>query len=248
VALALGVALAAASSLIAAAPALALARVQAAAVRPVHASLTRLSDLRTLSRWAYPQDEARVRSAPSAHAHAIGRLKFLTSDEQAQLYLALAAEQPASGAAWVRVELPGRPNGRRGWVPRAALGPFHTVRGYLLIDRARLRATLFDHGRAAFSAPVAVGKPGTPTPAGRFYVTEKLRTLNAPAYGPYALGTSAYAPTLAEWPGGGVVGVHGTNEPQLVPGRPSHGCVRMRDADIARLWHVIAVGTPIEIT
>jgi lipoprotein-anchoring transpeptidase ErfK/SrfK len=67
-------------------------------------------------------------------------------------------------------------------------------------------------------------------------------------YGPYALGTSAYAPTLAEWPGGGVVGIHGTNEPQLIPGRPSHGCVRMRNADITRLWHLISVGTPIEIS
>ena len=77
---------------------------------------------------------------------------------------------------------------------------------------------------------------------------EKLRAVGSPAYGPFALGTSAYAPTLGEWPGGGVVGIHGTNEPQLIPGRPSHGCIRMRDADVARLWSLIGLGTPIQIT
>jgi lipoprotein-anchoring transpeptidase ErfK/SrfK len=54
-------------------------------------------------------------------------------------------------------------------------------------------------------------------------------------------------PTLSEWPGGGVVGIHGTNEPQLIPGRPSHGCIRLRNADITRLWQMIQIGTPIEI-
>ena len=77
---------------------------------------------------------------------------------------------------------------------------------------------------------------------------EKLRAIGSPIYGPYAIGTSAYAPKLSEWPGGGVVGVHGTNEPQLIPGDPSHGCVRLRNPDITRLWHLIAIGTPIDIT
>jgi lipoprotein-anchoring transpeptidase ErfK/SrfK len=124
----------------------------------------------------------------------------------------------------------------------------HTVDGYLLVDEQDLRATLFRDGHAIFSAPVGVGKASTVTPAGHFYVMEKLVTVNAPVYGPVALGTSAYAPTLSEWPGGGVVGVHGTDEPQLIPGRPSHGCIRMRNADMVRLWNLIQVGTPIEIT
>ncbi len=211
------------------------------------AVVTRLSDQRTLSRWAYPMSEAVARATASADARPVGRLRFLTGDDQAQLYLALASASLASGATWVQVELPGRPNGQTGWVPRAALGSLHVVRGYLRIDRGSLRATLFRDGRAALSFPIGVGKPSTITPPGHFYVTEKLITLNDPAYGPYAVGTSAYAPTLSEWPGGGVVGIHGTNEPQLIPGRPSHGCIRMRNADIASLWRVIALGTPIDI-
>ena len=183
-----------------------------------------------------------------------GALATRTSDRAAAL---LDQRQPgaavhgaglcAAGQTWIEVELPGRPNGQRGWVLRAALGTLHVVRGYLLIDRERLRATLFREGRTVFRAPIGVGKASTATPAGHFYVLEKLTTLRAPFYGPYAVGTSAYAPTLSEWPGGGVVGIHGTDEPQLIPGRPSHGCIRLRNGDITRLWRLIGLGTPIQI-
>ena len=216
-----------------------------AASRPVYGQL---SNMTTATRWAYPMDEAVVRSSPSSRGRTVGRLRYLTGDEQAELYVVLASARLRSGQVWLRVEVPGRPNGRTGWVPRRALGSFHLVDGYLHVDEQRLVATLYRKGRAIFSAPVGVGKSSTVTPTGHFYVMEKLRTLNAPAYGPYALGTSAYAPTLSEWPGGGIVGIHGTNEPQLIPGRPSHGCIRMRNADVARLWSIIEVGTPIDIT
>jgi len=160
----------------------------------------------------------------------------------------LASARLRSGQTWLQVEVPGRPNGRTGWVPRQALGSLYLIDGYLHVDEQRLQATLYRDGKPIFSAPVGVGKASTVTPTGHFYVMEKLRTVNAPVYGPFAIGTSAYAPTLSEWPGGGIVGIHGTNEPQLIPGRPSHGCIRMRNADVARLWSIIQLGTPIDIT
>ncbi len=212
------------------------------------AALARLSNLHTVSRWAYPNSEALVHSDPSAGSRVIGRLRFLTVDNQAELYVTLVSARMSTGQTWIKIELPARPNGQTGWVPRSALESLHSVNGYLLVDRTTLRATLFRGGRAIFSAPIGVGKASTITPPGNFYVMEKLITLNDPEYGPVALGTSAYAPTLSEWPGGGIVGIHGTNEPQLIPGRPSHGCIRMRNADIVRLWSLISVGTPIEIT
>jgi hypothetical protein len=207
----------------------------------------RLSDLRTLSHWAYPNAEASVRAAPSPGARWVGNLRLLTNDGQAELYVALSSAHTETNETWIEVELPGRPNGKTGWVPRGALGPLHAVSGYLLVDRARLRATLFRDGKPIFSAPVGIGKASTITPPGHFYVMEKLRAINGPVYGPFALGTSAYAPTLSEWPGGGIVGIHGTDQPGLIPGRPSHGCIRMRNADITRLWAIVGVGTPIEI-
>jgi len=205
-----------------------------------------LSNFHTLSRWAYPQSGAAARVSPSTHARVVGHLHFLTEDGQAEVYMALRADA-AGGKSWVQVSLPGRPNGRVGWVPANALGELHSVHDYLRINRGALRATFFRNGRAIWSAQIGVGRPGLPTPAGRFYVREKLRAIDGPVYGPFALGTSAYSPELSEWPGGGVIGIHGTDEPQLIPGRPSHGCVRMRNRDITRLWQLIQVGTPVEI-
>jgi hypothetical protein len=210
--------------------------------------MKKLSNLRSLSRWAYPTSSSVIRATPSAHGRPLGHLRFLTVDDQAELYVVLASAHRHSGGTWLQIEIPARPNGRRGWVPRSALGSLHTVKSYLRVDQSSLTATLYREGSAVFSARVGVGKPSTVTPAGEFYVLEKLRAVGSPVYGPFALGTSAYAPTLSEWPGGGVVGIHGTNEPQLIPGRPSHGCIRMRDADVARLWSLIGLGTPIQIT
>jgi lipoprotein-anchoring transpeptidase ErfK/SrfK len=140
-----------------------------------------------------------------------------------------------------------RPNGRTGWVRQSALRPTHTVHTSLIVNRHTLRATLFDHGKKRFSARIGVGKASTPTPAGHFWIREKFRVKGNTIYGPRAMGTSAYAPTLSEWPGGGVVGLHGTNEPNLIPGRPSHGCVRLRNADILRLYRLVPTGTPVRI-
>jgi len=201
------------------------------------AAYARLSNELTVSRWAYPQGTVLVRASPSAHARVLGRLHFLTEDGEAELYLVLgeltrAGTEPGAGT-WLDIRVPRRPNGVTGWVPREALGALHLVYGHLLMNRERLRATLFDgRGRAIWSAPIGVGRPTLPTPPGHFYVREKLRAVGDPLYGRYAIGTSAYSDKLTEWPGGGVVGIHGTNEPRLIPGRPSHGCIRIRRGSV----------------
>jgi lipoprotein-anchoring transpeptidase ErfK/SrfK len=115
-----------------------------------------------------------------------------------------------------------------------------------VIDRSKLRARFYDHGRFLWSAPVGIGKPSTPTPNGLFWVREQFVPRNQAAYGLYAFGTSAYS-NVKDWSGGDVVGVHGTSLPQLIPGRPSHGCVRMRNKDILWLAYHMQVGTPISV-
>jgi lipoprotein-anchoring transpeptidase ErfK/SrfK len=67
------------------------------------------------------------------------------------------------------------------------------------------------------------------------------------AYGPIAFGTSARSSVLTDWPGGGYIGIHGTDAPRLIPGHISHGCVRLRNAAILRLARVMSVGTPLTI-
>jgi hypothetical protein len=205
-----------------------------------------LSNMRTLTRWAYPQVEALAREDPSDQSRVVGRLHFLTPDGQAEVTIALRS-YTAGDRSWILVPLPGRPNGITGWVPREALGDMHVTRDFLRVDREHLQATFYRSGHPIWRAPVGVGRSSLPTPAGHFYVTEKLEVVASPSFGPYAIGTSAYAPTLTEWPGGGVVGIHGTDQPQLIPGHPSHGCIRLRNPDITRLWRLVRVGTPIEI-
>jgi len=205
----------------------------------------KLSNLTTLSYWGYAQEAAPAHQFPSAHSRTVGYLRFLTVDGQEEPYLALRSYK-IGGREWILVPIPGRPNGVTGWVPAGDLGELHVSHEHLVVDRERERATLYRGTQVIWSAPVGVGRPALPTPAGHFYVLEKLISESA-EYGPYALGTSAYAPTLSEWPGGGVVGVHGTDEPQLIPGRPSHGCIRVKNADMVQLWHLIQVGTPIEV-
>jgi hypothetical protein len=188
-----------------------------------------------------------VRAWPSPGARQVGRLRYLTEDGPFEVYPVLEGHVDAGGLTWVRIRLPMRPNGRSGWVPRNDLGPLAAVRTMLRVNRTTLRATLYRDGRTIWSSRVAVGKASTPTPAGRFWIRSRLRGLrDRPVYGPYAFGTGAYS-VLSGWPGGGVVGIHGTNQPQLIPGRPSHGCIRLPNGAITRLWRLMPIGTPVVI-
>jgi hypothetical protein len=207
----------------------------------------RLSDERLITRYAGAGVVAPVRARASTRSPRVGRLRFLTEDGPFEVYPVLESHVAGDGRVWVRIRLPMRPNGRTGWVPRDDLGPLRVVRTLLTVDRTTLRAVLSRNGRTIWSSRVGVGKPSTPTPAGHFWIRTRLRGLgNGTAYGPYAFGTGAYS-VLSDWPGGGVVGIHGTNEPNLIPGRPSHGCVRVPNAAITRLWRLMPVGTPVRI-
>ena len=132
-------------------------------------------------------------------------------------------------------------------MPRRTLGGYATVTTRLDIDTRRLRATLYRDGKPVLRAPIGVGAPGTPTPTGRFYIRDKLTQYASPFYGPVAFGTSARSPTATDWPAGGFVGIHGTDQPGLIPGRISHGCIRLRNADILALARRLPIGTPLTI-
>ena len=211
-------------------------------------SYRRLSDERRLSRWAHAVARARVRAKPARSARTITRLRYETEDGFPEVYLALLSYQAADGQRWVQVRLPMRPNGRKGWVPRSALGAFHVTRQRLVLSRRRLRLTFYQRGRKRWSAPVGIGKRGTPTPAGHFWVRERIRVRNpSSGYWPYAFGTSAYS-RLTDWPGGGVVGIHGPYYAESrIPGRISHGCIRLRRRDDWWLGRHLGIGTPLLI-
>ena len=190
----------------------------------------------------------RVRSGPSSHTRTVARLHLYTEDGLPEVYQVLAEEPDKWGTMWVHIAVPMRPNGVTGWVPEDDLTQFTLVRALLEVNLRARRITLVQNGKIVFQAPVGVGKPSTPTPTGRFWVREKF-PVNPPVplYGPYAIGTSDYSTTETDWPGGGIIGIHGTSEPNLIPGAPSHGCIRLRNPDITRLYRLVQVGTPIVI-
>jgi lipoprotein-anchoring transpeptidase ErfK/SrfK len=200
-----------------------------------------------LYHWAPVLRPVSARAAPDAAAAVVAPVRTHTPEGTRNVVGVIARRQDGDGGRWVRVRLAVLPNGTTGWVPRAALGGYGTVATRLEVDRRLLRAVLYRHGRAVLRVPVAVGAPGWATPSGEFYVRNKLTRYRSPQYGPVAFGTSARSPNATDWPAGGFVGIHGTNRPDLVPGRVSHGCIRMRNADILELARRMPLGTPLTI-
>jgi hypothetical protein len=207
-----------------------------------------LSEPGELSRWAFVDRKAIVRSTPDPTAKAVSRLRLKTQDGTDELVLVLERFVDDTGRRWIKVRLPILPNGSTGWVPQEALGGFHKVRTWLRIDTKRFRATLVRSGRVAFRVRIGVGQKKWPTPKGEFFVRDRLEGFKPDGiYGPLAFGLNARSAVLTDWPDGGFVGIHGTNEPYLLPGRISHGCIRLHNRDILRLGRLMPVGTPVTI-
>jgi lipoprotein-anchoring transpeptidase ErfK/SrfK len=197
--------------------------------------------------WATVEKAVGARKQPSATSKVVGKLTTRTPEGTTGNVL-LLERAVIDGEIWLRVRLPILPNGTTGWVPRDALGSYHYVTTKLVIDRKRLKATLYDGGKAVFTAPIGIGTTAAPTPAGKFYIRNKLAGFSGAAfYGPVAFGTSARSAVLTDWPDGGYIGIHGTDTPGILPGRVSHGCIRLRNTDIERLSRLLAIGSPVTI-
>lgn len=206
-----------------------------------------LHEPRPSARWAPVVGATAVRSGPSPSSRVAGELDARTPEGTANVVLVLGKRVDARGGLWIEVAMPGLPGHTRGWVPRPSLGPYHAVRTRLVVDLGRLSATLLLDGRSVFRSPIGVGATSSPTPRGDYYVRNRLTSFTNRFYGPLAFGTSARSPSVTDWPDGGFVGIHGTDRPDLLPGRVSHGCIRLRNEDIERLGRLMPVGTPISI-
>jgi hypothetical protein len=146
-----------------------------------------------------------------------------------------------------RVQLPIRPNGSTGWV-RASDVRLLTVRTRIAVDLSQRRVTLFRDGRPILVTTAVIGSPATPTPTGRYYVNQRLLAANPTgAYGPGAVGISAFSPVLQSWAQGGPIAIHGTDAPDMLGFAVSHGCVRVSNAAIRELLRLAEDGTPVEI-
>jgi L,D-transpeptidase-like protein len=204
---------------------------------------SRLSNERWYTRSAYVDVPAWVHRNPSAKSPRLGWLRARTYHGSLAVVVVLG-ELEREGQRWSYLRYPGLGD-RRGWVRSGVLSATTLHHNRLVIDRARLQIRLWRRGEIIFSAPIGAGAAGSPTPAGRYYVRERIVPVAGSIYGALAFGTSAYSPYRTDWPGGGQVGIHGTDQPQLIPGHISNGCIRLRNEDVVKLGRLLRVGTPV---
>jgi lipoprotein-anchoring transpeptidase ErfK/SrfK len=161
----------------------------------------------------------------------------------------IVAEQVSRSCkpTWFRVRVAHYPNGTLGWV-RAGTVATSRIRRRIVVDVSQHRLYLYQRGKLVLSTPAAVGKPSTPTPHGRFYITQRfiVTATNSP-YGTRALGLSAFSNVLRSWVDGGPVGIHGTNEPFSIGKGVSHGCVRLPEQTMRTLFGLVPLATPVLI-
>jgi lipoprotein-anchoring transpeptidase ErfK/SrfK len=146
-----------------------------------------------------------------------------------------------------RVQLPIRPNGATGYVPADRVRLFR-VRTRIEIDLSERRVDFFRNGRRVLRVPAAIGKNGTPTPVGRYYVNQRLLAPDPSGpFGPGAIGISAFSPVLTGWTQGGPIAIHGTNNPSSIGAAASYGCLRIENRHARRMLYANPEGTPVVI-
>jgi lipoprotein-anchoring transpeptidase ErfK/SrfK len=152
-----------------------------------------------------------------------------------------------AAGGWLHVRLPGRPNGRTGWIRTRATAVTSTP-WHIVVDTSRRRVLVFRAGRVVKTFRAVVGKSTTPTPAGTFFVEEAVRLSRGDVGAPFALALSARSNVLQTFAGGpGQIALHGLSNVGGVLGTAvSHGCVRL--ADSAMLWLVGRIGAGVPVT
>jgi hypothetical protein len=151
---------------------------------------------------------------------------------------------------WLGVSVPERPNGKLGWIDgRSGAIDRSRVKVSLRADLSARRVDLLVAGRVVDRMKVAIGRPGSPTPIGRFAVTDKLSGGRFGAYyGCCILALSGHQPnTPAGWKGGNRLAIHGTNAPSTIGVPASAGCLRGSDRDLRTLMRRVPVGTKLFI-
>jgi L,D-transpeptidase-like protein len=149
---------------------------------------------------------------------------------------------------WARVVLPWHPNGRTGWVRLRGHRVVHTWT-WVQADLSRRRVMLMRGSRVVRSFAAAIGAPASPTPIGRFSVTDPISTGDPSGpFGWYAFGLSGHQPHLPPgWSGGDQLAIHGTNDPASIGTPASAGCLRVSATALEVLKRALRPGTPVVI-
>ncbi|HEY2006956.1 MAG TPA: L,D-transpeptidase [Solirubrobacteraceae bacterium] len=183
-----------------------------------------------------------MRSRPAGHAIAhLGRRTDFGSP--AALWVVRRS------AGWLGVVSPLAGNGKVGWIPASDTW-LSRVDWQLRVSLASRHLSVLEGGRIVARYKVAIGAPASPTPTGRFAVTDRLNTGDPSGpYGCCILALSAKAPhAIQGWNGGDRIAIHSTPETWSIGHAISHGCVRLTLAEGRWLLAHIPLGTPTLIS
>jgi lipoprotein-anchoring transpeptidase ErfK/SrfK len=190
------------------------------------------------------------RTAIEVHARPGGqRSTTLRARREAGGRLPLVFSVVKRRGPWVKAYLPTRPNLSTGWL-RARDVTLAATPYRLAVRLSAHRLVLYRAGKPILRARIATGRAVSPTPTGRYYLTDLLQPPDPDGfYGPYAFGLSAHSNVYTTFEGGdGQVGIHGTSRPEVLGTDVSHGCIRVDNATITRLARTVPLGTPVEIS
>lgn len=150
---------------------------------------------------------------------------------------------------WVGVPTEQLPNGELGWLKLGADRGAYAVDSVdeeIVVDVSAMSAEFLRDGEVERRWTVSVGAPASPTPTGRFAVTDTLENTFNPAYGCCVLPITATQPNLPPgWTGGNRMAIHGTTSPLGLAN--SNGCVRNGESDMRFLMAKAPLGTPVTI-
>jgi lipoprotein-anchoring transpeptidase ErfK/SrfK len=153
-------------------------------------------------------------------------------------------------ARWLGVTDAALGNGRLGWIDASTGGvTYSRTRLEIDIDLSSRTLVLRRDDVVLLRTRVGVGRAGSPTPTGRFAVTDEL---NGPSYSSYygccILALSATQPNLPRgWTGGNRVAIHGTPSASDFGRAVSAGCVHAPDGVLRTLMRTVPLGTPVSI-
>jgi len=107
----------------------------------------------------------------------------------------------------------------------------------IVIDKQNHRLAIVS-GRVIWRS-YEVGLGGDQTPEGAFAISEKVKNPNGKSNGEFGSRGMTLSDTL--------YAIHGTNEPKSIGKDESHGCIRMRQADVEELFDMVPIGTKVVI-
>jgi lipoprotein-anchoring transpeptidase ErfK/SrfK len=183
---------------------------------------------------------AQLRRAPGGKV--VGTIRTKTNFRSPTI-LAVAGRKPG----WVRVRTSLEKHGV-GWLPASAGSLFEEPRS-IVVDLSARTLSVFHRGKMTDRYRVAIGTDATPTPTGRFAVTDRLKTGDENGdYGCCILALNAHQPKIAQgWGGGDRVAIHATPHTWTIGNAVSHGCLRASNKALHQLMRKVRLGTPVRI-